>query len=184
MNNINFKYVFYTLLGVGGLLLIKKQTSKLLEVEDIVENEVPMQDIKYNSALKIRFDRYIFTEKETIGKMYLNGEYFCDTLEDKYRGQYLANDIKVQNETAIPNGTYECVVNWSPTFKKFMVGLLNVPYFKGIRIHTGSSVAHTSGCILVGDYKNGKWYANSKYSQELVTIIPEYKICSIQIRSI
>ena len=183
MNKINFKPIFYTLLGLGTYFYIKQKFSGDL-IEDNVEESVPMVDVKYDTVLKLRIDRYIFNDKETIGKMFINNEYFCDTLEDKYRGQYLANGIKVQDETAIPNGTYECIVSWSPKFKKYLAGLLNVPYFTGIRFHTGSNVSHTSGCILVGDYKNGKWYANSQYPQELVKIIPEYKLCVCQIRSI
>ena len=44
--------------------------------------------------LTIKIDRYILTDTRTIGKMYLNGQYFCDTLEDTYRGQDL-KDSKV-----------------------------------------------------------------------------------------
>ena len=45
--------------------------------------------------------RYMFTEKSTIGSLHINGQYFCDTLEDKVR------DEKIYGSTAIPQGTYK-----------------------------------------------------------------------------
>ena len=133
--------------------------------------------------LTIRIDRYLLTDTKTIGKMYLNNEYFCDTLEDTYRGQDLTN-TKVYGSTAIPNGSYITEVNFSPKFNKLMPQLLNVPYFTGIRIHTGSSEKDTDGCILVGTYKNDKWYANSEYVNKLVGLIPQYDFCKTVVKII
>lgn len=92
----------------------------------------------------------------TIGKMYINGEYFCDTLEDVVRdknddGDLLdAGEQKVYGKTAIPKGEYEVIVSFSPRFKRRLPLLLNVPHFEGIRIHRGNTHEDTSGCILVG----------------------------------
>lgn len=126
--------------------------------------------------LIIRIDRYSLTDTRTIGKMYLNNEFFCHTLEDTYRGQNL-KDTKVYGATAIPNGSYQTIVNYSPAFNKNLPLLLNVPYFEGIRIHTGSSEKNTDGCVLVGDYKNGVWSLNSTYVNKLVGLIPQYSFC-------
>ena len=94
--------------------------------------------------MKIKVDRIYKGESYTIGKMYLNGEYFCDTLEDAIR------PVKIPNETAIPAGIYKVEVTYSPRFKRSLPLLVDVPNYTGIRIHEGSNKDHTSGCILVG----------------------------------
>lgn len=80
----------------------------------------------------------------TIGKLYINKEYFCDTLEDTIRKE------KIYAETAIPFGKYEVTITYSPRFKKNLPLLLNVPNFEGVRIHSGNTKDDTEGCILVG----------------------------------
>ena len=94
--------------------------------------------------MKIKDDRIYKGESYTIGNMYLNGEYFCDTLEDAIR------PVKIPNETAIPAGIYKVEVTYSPRFKRNLPLLVDVPNYTGIRIHNGSNKDHTSGCILVG----------------------------------
>ena len=94
--------------------------------------------------MKIKVDRIYKGESYTIGKMYLNGEYFCDTLEDAIR------PVKIPNETAIPAGIYNVEVTYSPRFKRNLPLLVDVPNYTGMRIHNGSNKDHTSGCILVG----------------------------------
>lgn len=80
----------------------------------------------------------------TIGSLYVDGIFFCNTLEDAVRG------IKIQDQTAIPEGHYQVIINQSVRFQRLMPLLLNVPGFEGIRIHNGSDQFDTSGCILVG----------------------------------
>ena len=98
-------------------------------------------------------------EKYTIGKLYLDDVYFCDTIEDKDRGlnQTMSiNDIKkkkIYGETAIPTGTYQLVIDYSNRFKKNMAHILNVPGYEGIRLHTGNSASDSLGCIIVGKNK-------------------------------
>ena len=69
----------------------------------------------------------------TIGKLYMDGKYFCDTLEDQVRD--LTKERKIPGRTAIPAGVYEIVVNVSPRFKRKLPRLLDVPGFDGILIH-------------------------------------------------
>jgi hypothetical protein len=97
--------------------------------------------------------------KYTIGRLYVNRVYFCDTLEDAdllYFGK-----SKIKGKTAIPTGRYEVLLNkYSPTFGKKdpyrelangCVPLLkDVPGFSGVRIHIGNTVDDTDGCLLVG----------------------------------
>jgi len=99
----------------------------------------------------------IFGEDYTAGKIYIDGEYFCDTLEDKTRDLNKDGDLndegegKVYGETAIPYGIYEMILSWSPKFKKEMPLIIGVKHFEGIRIHSGNTVKDTLGCILVGE---------------------------------
>ena len=82
----------------------------------------------------------------TIGKLYLDGHYLCDTLEDTVRPA----GTKIAGKTAIPAGTYKCKKTWSPRFGKILPELFDVPNFTGVRIHTGNTAKDTEGCILVG----------------------------------
>lgn len=82
----------------------------------------------------------------TIGKLYIDGKYFCDTLEDTVR----APGVKIPGKTAIPAGKYKIKLTESLRFKKLMPRLKDVPGFTGVLIHAGSTAEDTRGCILVG----------------------------------
>ena len=84
------------------------------------------------------------TEGYTHGKLSIDGDYFCDTIEDTER------DIKIAGKTAIACGHYKVIVTMSNRFKQLIPLLLNVPNFEGVRIHSGNTSADTEGCILVG----------------------------------
>lgn len=109
--------------------------------------------------MNILLKRTYKSDTYTIGKLYVNNEYFSDTLEDRDRGlsqSMKLSDIiaiKVRGQTAIPLGTY--IVKWtfSNRFQRYMPLVMDVPGFEGIRIHSGNSNADTEGCILVGENK-------------------------------
>lgn len=130
--------------------------------------------------MKILVKRIAKRDTYTIGKMYLDGKYFCDTLEDTDRNlkqtDFISSikKVKIPNKTAIPSGTYELIVNMSPKFKRRLPRLLNVPGFDGILIHRGNSDRETSGCLLVGENKIvGKVINSTKYETKLVSILTE-----------
>ena len=106
--------------------------------------------------MKIVVVRDTFTENSTIGKMLIDGAFFCYTLEDTIR------DVKIDGETAIPYGSYKVIVNMSNRFKVLMPLLLNVKGFEGVRVHFGNSKVDTHGCILVGATKSKDFIGNSK----------------------
>ena len=91
-----------------------------------------------------------------IGKLYINGKYFCDTLEDRDRGlsdsmtEEEIREIKIKGETAIPVGIYTVLLTYSPKYGKIMPLINNVKGYQGIRIHTGNTSKDTEGCLLVG----------------------------------
>ena len=96
------------------------------------------------------------TDKTTISRLYINGHFECYVLEDVDRGLKqsmplsILQKMKVQNETAIPEGSYEVQTSFSNRFQKTMPILLNVPAFEGVRIHAGNFAKDTEGCLLLG----------------------------------
>lgn len=94
--------------------------------------------------MKITLKRNFKGPDYTIGKLYIDGHYFCDTLEDTVR------KVKIAGKTAIPAGTYKVKKTMSPRFKKILPEILNVPNFTGVRIHAGNTAADTDGCLLLG----------------------------------
>lgn len=92
----------------------------------------------------------------SIGILSINGERICETLEDTDRGLKAElslatiKQLKVHGETAIPVGTYQVTMSYSPRFKKMLPLVMGVPGFEGIRIHSGNHAKDTEGCILCG----------------------------------
>ena len=96
--------------------------------------------------MKLEVKRHFKGPQYTIGRMYADGVYLCDTLEDTVR----PDGQKIAGQTAIPAGTYPVRITYSPRFKKMLPMLDNVPNFTGVRIHTGNTAEDTEGCIRVG----------------------------------
>lgn len=94
-----------------------------------------------------------------IGKLYIDGVYFSDVLEDVDRGLDDAMDeatikkLKVKGQTAIPTGIYQVLLTYSPKYKRIMPLINNVKGYSGIRIHSGNTAKDTEGCLLVGKNK-------------------------------
>ena len=121
--------------------------------------------------MKLFIDRKWPKSTYTIGRLYIDGILYCNTLEDADRGLKQSDSLdyiksrKVAGETAIPKGVYGVAMNvTSPKYagvtwywqfcRGKMPRLLNVPGFEGILIHPGSDALSTRGCVLVG--KNTK----------------------------
>lgn len=100
--------------------------------------------------MKLLLERLYKKEEYTIGKLYIDGIYFCDTLEDKVRIVNNNCDDKVYGRTAIPEGTYSISLIFRGSNGVLTPYLNNVPCFSGILIHSGNHHEHTEGCILVG----------------------------------
>lgn len=128
---------------------------------------------------KAELHRIAYKDNYTIGRLYVDGKYVCDTLEDPDRD--LTQDdpleeikaVKVKGKTAIPTGTYRVLLGVvSPRFgqkafykevcKGCVPRLQNVPGFDGILIHVGNTAEDTDGCILVGYNKVVGRVVNSK----------------------
>lgn len=118
--------------------------------------------------MKITVNRLWKKEGYTIGKLFVDGTFLCNTLEDKDRGltssmpQADIQKIKVKGMTAIPTGTYVVRMDIvSPKYSKSswyiqncngsrMPRLMNVPGYDGVLIHPGNKASDTEGCLLVG----------------------------------
>ena len=118
--------------------------------------------------MKLLLRRVALRDTYTIGHLYIDGRYFCDTVEDKVRdlnknGKFDNGEVKIKTLTAIPYGSYRVTMGvQSPKFSNYqkypyarkyngyMPRLLNVDSFEGILIHPGSSAASSAGCLIVG----------------------------------
>lgn len=108
------------------------------------------------NTFELKLKRVALKETYTIGKLYVDGVYFSDTLEDKVRDYNKDGDLedagetKIYGETAIPYGRYKVILNLSPRFRRILPRLMGVKHFDGILIHPGNTAKDTHGCILVG----------------------------------
>lgn len=125
--------------------------------------------------IKLRLERLYKGSKYTIGKLYINDEYFCDTIEDIDRGLKSSMSVeyikkkKVYAETAIPTGTYKIEMTYSSKFKRILPLLVDVKGFSGIRIHRGNTEKDSSGCIVIGENKvKGRVINSTPYEVVLV----------------
>lgn len=127
--------------------------------------------------MELKLERRFPRDRYTIGKLYIDGKYFCDTLEDKDRG--LTSNmsvaqicgVKIKGETAIPTGRYLVDMKTvSPRFgsraqyqfcKGRLPRLCNTPGYQGVLIHCGNTAKDTEGCILVGENKERGKVLNS-----------------------
>ena len=101
--------------------------------------------------------------KALFGQLYVDGEYFCDTLEN--------------TDYAIPTGFYRLRVTMSPRFRIYLPLLDGVIGRTGIRIHAGNTIDHTEGCILVGeaDLPNLRLLSSLKTLHRLCDVLLNYQ---------
>jgi hypothetical protein len=116
----------------------------------------------------LHLQRFARRPDYTIGRLYIDGAYFCDVLEDADRG--LSNDMTVEQiqalkeygRTAIPTGIYDVLLTYSPKFAnrpwatkyRGMLPLINgIPGYSRVFIHVGNTAADTDGCPLLGKNK-------------------------------
>ena len=144
-----------------------------------------------NNTLELLLDRKYKKDTYTIGDFYVDGEWFCNSMEDKDRGlsQTMSveeiKETKVYGETAIPTGRYEVRmdivspkyngVKWyKDNFGGRMPRLESVKGFAGILIHSGNTALDSAGCILVGMNKaKGKVLDSRATFQKLWNILEQ-----------
>lgn len=117
--------------------------------------------------MKLLVDRKYKKAEYTIGNLYVDGVWFCNTLEDTDRGLKQIEPLSVLKNkklygiTAIPTGKYKITLDVVSQkfvavkyYKDFCGGrmprLLNVPAYEGILIHPLTTALESYGCIGVG----------------------------------
>lgn len=120
----------------------------------------------------------------TIGELSIDGQSFCNTLEDPIReiAEMPVERWKVKGDTAIPQGIYKIDITYSPRFKCDLPLLLSVPGFEGIRIHAGNTDHDTEGCILVGTWRGGEQIYNSRAA--LASLLDMLEIAELSRREV
>ena len=121
--------------------------------------------------MELRLERIALRNEYTIGKLYVDGEYVCDTIEDTVRdldkdGKFANGEVKIPGKTAIPYGRYEITMkvkspkysnfskySWAKKYDGYLPRLLNVSQFDGVLMHVGNSALDSEGCIIVGENK-------------------------------
>lgn len=97
--------------------------------------------------MNLRVQREEFTPNSTRGKLYIDGEFECYTLEPVWME---SEDIKPR---AIPQGTYQLAKRFSDKHGREVPAVENVPGFEDIEIHWGNFPRDTDGCLLVGQHE-------------------------------
>lgn len=130
--------------------------------------------------MEIQVNRIARKDGYTIGRMSLDGVYFCDTLEDTDRGLNSTMPVdeilskKRKGITAIPTGKYDVILTFSPRFKRVLPLLLSVKGYEGVRVHAGNTNKDTEGCLLVGENKERGKVLNSRATLEkLMSVLLE-----------
>ena len=98
-------------------------------------------------SIRLKLERFLFSEKSTIGILQHNGDVLCYTLEPSLLSKKLNNE-----------GTYSATVAPTPSWSRFFgdrryeyqIRLEDTDERKGILIHIGNTPKNTEGCILVG----------------------------------
>ena len=108
--------------------------------------------------------RDTFTEVSTIGNLYLNGEWLCDTLELPYKDNQ-------RSISCIPAGQYKVRMRYpreSATRDYLHLLIQDVPNRDFILVHIGNKSSDTRGCVLVGIGTEQDFVKNSRLAMELL----------------
>ena len=118
--------------------------------------------------MKVVVERRWPKSEYTIGRVYINDTFYCNSMEDCDRGlqQWMSvaeiENAKIYGETAIPKGKYIVTMDYSPKYKRVMPHVMNVKGFTGILIHSGNTAKDSLGCILLGKNDKPGWISNSR----------------------
>lgn len=104
--------------------------------------------------MQLKLLRFYENKESTAGRLELNNEHFCFTIEDEHR------DTKLAGETRIPMGRYRIKFNknLTPLTKKYRsmfdwfswhLELQDIPNFTNVYIHIGNKEKDSDACILV-----------------------------------
>lgn len=121
--------------------------------------------------MKLNLVRQYYTNESTIGKLFIDGIFYCYTLEDKVRE---GSEPKIYGKTAIPTGTYNIgyrtegnmIEDYKVRYKDIkaergMLWIKDIPNYDFVYLHIGNDDSQTLGCILVGMSKASNFIGDS-----------------------
>ena len=131
-----------------------------------------LRGLKYPKSITSNLDKGInlliireeFTEESTIGNLYLDSEWLCDTLELPY----IDNQKSI---SCIPAGQYKVrlrLARESATRNYLHLLVEDVKDRTYILFHRGNAAKDTRGCILVGIGREQNRVKNSTLAMELL----------------
>lgn len=147
--------------------------------------------------MELTLKRIFKGPKYTIGHLFINGVYECDTLEPPYMGTKQTDSIEFikstkKGNTAIPSGVYNINMNiispkfkdrsWAKPFGGKLPTIEDVPAFDRVLIHVGNKASQyglsdTQACILVGENKiKGQVISSTACFTELMTVLLKAKL--------
>lgn len=109
----------------------------------------------------LKLVRHTFTDKSTIGSLYINGDFECFTLEDVVRDFGPNGEGKVKGATAIPYGVFEITLEFMKHLRRICPKLNGIPFYSDVFLHWGNKADNTDGCPLVGQTWTTDWIGKS-----------------------
>ena len=147
-----------------ALLRALKRNEREYTPKTQVKDRTAIKKPTEGKGVNLLIIRDTFTKKSTIGKLFINGESFCDTLENPY----INNE---RNISCIPEGQYNVrlrLARESATRDYLHLLVQDVPDRDWILFHRGNYPSQTKGCILVGNGRKQDVVENSRLAMDLV----------------
>ena len=120
--------------------------------------------ISENNNINLLLIRDTINDVSTMGKLFLNGEEFCDTLELPWKQNQ-------RNISCIPAGEYDARLRLpreSATREYIHLLIKDVPNRSYILVHIGNTTSDTQGCSLVGQSRKQHFVGNSTLAMDLL----------------
>lgn len=122
--------------------------------------------------MEIEIFRQEFSKVATLGKMYVEGDYFADTLEQvdkkflKLQESKLIYSACDFEDCAIPCDTYELQLVWSKIDSRYLPEVQNVPFFPSVFIKGGYTWRDCYNSIIIGLWRE-RWQVMSHSNRYL-----------------
>ena len=147
-----------------ALLRALKRKERVYTQRTQVKDRTAIKKPTEDKGVNLLLIRDTFTKESTIGRLFINGESFCDTLENPW----LDNQ---RNISCIPEGQYKVRLRLpreSATRDYLHLLVQDVPNRSYILFHIGNTAKDTSGCILLGNGRQQNIVENSRLAMDLV----------------
>jgi len=137
---------------------------RALEEKERVDTQSKTKTLTEDKGVSLVLIRDTFTKESIIGKLYVDGEMFCDTLELPYKD----NQRRI---SSIPMGVYNVRLRYpreSGTRDYLHLLIQDVPNRDFILVHRGNKSSDSRGCVLVGLKREQDFVSNSKLAMDLL----------------